>query len=120
MTIKLKPEIKEKWVAALESGKYMQGKGRLCEKTQTANEYKYCCWGIFAIIVGLAHNEEEYFIYDSWTMIASLRPDFLIPFLIPDEELTYKKVSNTLRGFEDLNDSGYPFLEIAKKIKSDL
>ncbi len=43
----MKEDIKEKWVAALRSGKYKQGKHRL------KNGRKYCCLGVLCDISGL-------------------------------------------------------------------
>ena len=43
---KLDPEIKAKWLEALRSGKYEQGKGCLRD-----HEGKYCCLGVLADIV---------------------------------------------------------------------
>jgi hypothetical protein len=39
-------KIKKKWVAALRSGKYPQGIGRLC-----SSDGSYCCLGVLADIV---------------------------------------------------------------------
>lgn len=41
----MNPEIKAKWVAALRSGKYKQGRGRL---KNTNNEY--CCLGVLCAL----------------------------------------------------------------------
>jgi hypothetical protein len=38
-------EIKDKWLTALRSGEYQQGKGMLC------NENKYCCLGVLEMAV---------------------------------------------------------------------
>lgn len=40
-----------KWVAALRSGKYKQGKGRL-HKVDASNHHKYCCLGVLCDVVG--------------------------------------------------------------------
>lgn len=42
---KMNPEIKEKWITALTSGEYKQGKGYM--RVGDANGgYKYCCLGV--------------------------------------------------------------------------
>ena len=40
-------EIQEKWLKALESGKYEQGNGKLCK------DNKYCCLGVACDVLGL-------------------------------------------------------------------
>lgn len=42
----LRKEIKEKWIEALESGKYQQGVGTLCR------DGRYCCLGVLADVMG--------------------------------------------------------------------
>lgn len=39
---KMDPELKQKWIAALKSGEYKQGKARLHDK----NAGTYCCLGV--------------------------------------------------------------------------
>lgn len=41
----MNPEIKQKWVAALRSGKYVQGKGTLKRNNEDGTA-KYCCLGV--------------------------------------------------------------------------
>lgn len=40
-------EIKKRWIEALRSGEYKQGKGRLCALNED-NTYSYCCLGVLA------------------------------------------------------------------------
>lgn len=42
---KMNPEIKEKWLTALRSGDYAQGKGFLC-KVEEDGSKAYCCLGV--------------------------------------------------------------------------
>ena len=42
---KMNPEVKKKWVAALRSGDYKQGQGRL-----KSSENEYCCLGVLCDI----------------------------------------------------------------------
>lgn len=46
---RMNPEIKKRWVAALRSGKYVQGKGRLKQR-RDHEKSKYCCLGVLAEI----------------------------------------------------------------------
>lgn len=41
-------KIKAKWLRALRSGKFKQGKGTLCQKTDAG--YEFCCLGVLAHI----------------------------------------------------------------------
>jgi hypothetical protein len=43
------PELKEKWIKALRSGEYTQGRGAL--RSTTKNGTCYCCLGVLADIV---------------------------------------------------------------------
>lgn len=45
---KMDPELKQKWVDALRSGKYKQGEGLLRDK----NDH-YCCLGVLADVMGM-------------------------------------------------------------------
>lgn len=46
-------EIKQKWINALVSGKYQQGKGKLCR------DNKYCCLGVLAEELGVLGDYPE-------------------------------------------------------------
>ena len=49
----MNPEDKERWVKALRSGKYKQGKGRLYDGR------KYCCLGVLCRTEGLRSRDQE-------------------------------------------------------------
>lgn len=57
--LKLKPDVKAKWLEALRSGEYQQAKGQLSVGEQDANEFgpaqgvTYCCLGVLAKVCGL-------------------------------------------------------------------
>lgn len=48
----MNPEIKAKWVAALQSGQYVQGKGQLRN-----NKNQFCCLGVLCNLHAQAHPE---------------------------------------------------------------
>jgi len=48
----MNPEIKQKWIVALRSGEYNQGKGYLCINN------KYCCLGVLSEIAGIPKERE--------------------------------------------------------------
>lgn len=49
----MNPEVKRKWVEALRSGKYKQGKERLCDK-----DNNFCCLGVLCDIYLSERNDE--------------------------------------------------------------
>ncbi len=97
----MKPEIKELWVEALRSGKYIQGTGQL----RIADE-KHCCLGVLTEIcpiVDINNYAEEGF--------------------LPNEVLTWSGI-NTAEGQYNIsncltvdNDNGKSFKEIADIIE---
>lgn len=44
----MKPELKAKWVAALRSGEFAQGKGKLVDESGT----RFCCLGVLERVSG--------------------------------------------------------------------
>lgn len=42
----MNPVVKEKWLAALRSGEYKQGRYRLAKRRLGAEEWEYCCLGV--------------------------------------------------------------------------
>lgn len=104
---KLPKEFKEKWIAALRSGEYKQGKGCLDD-----SDGRYCCLGVackIAYAKTLDMHEDGYSVPMEW---------------IPEDE---ENVPMILRGHRDLpstladlNDSRRPFSEIADWIEQNL
>lgn len=115
-------EIKEKWVAALRSGDYKQGKGELHNVTKGT----HCCLGVLCEIAVQAGVAEVDRIVDgaaSFTSGSLYGRDAVLPDgvkdwagmsspnpIIPGRDLT-------LAGF---NDRGTPFTEIADLIEQHL
>ena len=56
---KLPKEFKEKWIAALRSGKYVQGEGFLYRRFDDDDHSSecYCCLGIACLVAGLTSND---------------------------------------------------------------
>lgn len=48
----------KRWIAALESGEYLQGKGRLVQ--ETIDGLRYCCLGVACVVAGLERRGEEF------------------------------------------------------------
>ncbi len=125
----MKPEIKELWVNALESGEYIQGKGRLCLNG------KYCCLGVLCdlavkkgvipravetrVAEGVAKEYgvggETSFLPDevrTWSGIGFADPYLPVP--------RRHSVSVSAKTLSNMNDDGISFTEIATKIKENL
>jgi len=47
-------ELRDKWVEALRSGKYKQGKAKLAEKN-TDGSFSYCCLGVLCDVANLKY-----------------------------------------------------------------
>lgn len=115
----MKTEIKEKWVAALRSGKYKQGRQLL----RNLEEDSWCCLGVLcdlAIKDGLNLKVEVG--RGEWTKGASYngRSSFL-----PWEVIEWAGLDSSIPGIErtnlvEMNDGGVDFTEIADAIERNL
>lgn len=92
------PELKAKWIAALRSGEYQQGRGRL-----RTDDNRFCCLGVLCAVTG-----REFIEADSTTGYQQL---------IEATELPYR-VSNKCIDMNDI--SRCSFMEIADYIESHL
>ena len=54
---KLEKGLKKKWIAALKSGKYLQGEQQL--KQGRGETAKFCCLGVLAEVCGVTNLREE-------------------------------------------------------------
>ena len=104
-------QLKAAWIAALRSGKYEQGKGRL-----RTNEDKFCCLGVLCDIVdntkwkwGGVCNRSHLYEND-----IALLPSSLNKILFTDIELIRQQTLTSM------NDSGKSFKEIADYIEANL
>lgn len=52
----LSPKLKEKWVKALESGEYEQGRYSLISRSDIDGSHAYCCLGVLGVICGVSEN----------------------------------------------------------------
>ena len=99
-------ELKAKWVAALRSGKYKQGKMRL----RSENGEAYCCLGLLCEIEGgMSDGEWEIkrYSFDVGTILdAGLHS--------PGQDRSPAKI------LADMNDSGKTFAEIADHVEANL
>lgn len=95
-------KLKEKWVKALRSGKYVQGKYNLF------NGYGYCCLGVLCVVQGKQLDELQ---KELGTLSLGATLPRTLSAGLSDEE----KVD-----LVEMNDSGKPFPEIAKYIEEHL
>lgn len=102
---KLPPDFKAKWIAALRSGEYKQGRGQLYD----INNNTYCCVGVYAKCNGMNLTKNGM--------------DFLES---ADSGLYYMPLQkhigiNLVRKLVEMNDSGVKsFIEIADFIEANL
>ena len=55
----MNPEIKQKWLDALRSGRYLQGQGKLHYRDGITGEHYYCCLGVLCEVLGIKSEVEE-------------------------------------------------------------
>lgn len=103
-------ELKAKWVEALRSGKYKQGKNHLRNKDDT-----FCCLGVLCDIVNETKWKpyaNDYYYYDEGLSLSSATiPPKLRKEVGLDSYMQYKAMR--------MNDRGCPFTKIADMIERD-
>ena len=126
---KMNPEVKQKWIGALRSGKYEQGS----EKLRSVSGY--CCLGVLCDLYAQEHNTEWEFRGNEET---NLQPQDYWNFdeeseFLPESVMNWAKLfRNPILRIEDddmfevneevstLNDEGYSFSTIADLIEAQL
>ena len=128
---KMNTEVKEKWIAALRSGKYEQGSQKLRSVTG------YCCLGVLCDLYSQEHNQEwefrgydeiayqttDYWYFDEqseflpetvmeWAGFSLPSPQ--VKMYHEEEDFFYKD------DIANLNDSGYTFNALADLIEEQL
>lgn len=109
----MKPEIKARWVEALRSGRYKQGRGALRMKDDT-----YCCLGVLCDLIDP----------EGWGDVGCLPETPIYAWSRASEELAYDYLPEDLRdevGLDEedqsnltcMNDDGTSFGEIADYIE---
>ncbi len=113
--------IKKKWIAALRSGDYVQGKKRL--RTNKDGKTSFCCLGVLCNLHAQAHPE----IAAKQTSPAKyLHSDQVLPQAVQDwARLTspvgeFLKIGEFYRSLAYHNDDGRTFAEIADAIEAQL
>ena len=132
LKIKMNPEVKQKWIDALRSGKYEQGSEKLRSVTG------YCCLGVLCDLYAQEHdtqwefrgNEEtnlqpmDYWYFDDQSEFTpdSVRDWAGLPHGNPTVRVDIAETEDEDEWFyheqiADLNDSGYTFTELSKIIQ---
>lgn len=128
MENKLDKEFKDKWIAALRSGEYLQAKESLRGHAFDKNEdmipdkWGYCCLGVAAHMQGLDMEE-----FGSCGMLDEINTTYTqelgIPSLLckPYKEKIANTYVETIAGkLAEMNDSGKSFIEISNWIEKNL
>tara|TARA_E500000305_G_scaffold50354_1_gene39480 strand:- start:506 stop:895 length:390 start_codon:yes stop_codon:yes gene_type:complete len=122
----------KKWVKALRSGEYQQGKESLCGEDEISGECDYCCLGVACDIL----TESDWIKLPHWASWSiGKHKEFVIPpaadscgwgqtetTSFPSKE-TLKEMGLDLAYAQELaqlNDKGWSFKRIANKIEKDL
>lgn len=116
MSIKMNPTVKALWVAALRSGQYKQGVGRL---RSARNEF--CCLGVLCNLHAQAHPEIAKTQTDPERYLGSC---YYMPEAVAEWSGLYTHMNveiNNVRGtLAYHNDRGVPFAQIADAIEAQL
>lgn len=114
----MKASIKKKWVRALRSGKYKQGRIGLHHKPTNS----FCCLGVLCDVQGLAWDKN--FENSAWTMYIFPRVNGVIgqsSASIKEEYADHIGLTGEDQGtLVSMNDSGISFSEIADYIEENL
>ena len=110
-------ELQEKWLQALESGKYKQTQGELCEGG------KYCCLGVATHVFNPDHQalkDNGWFRDGIVTRFRTAPPDVREALKLRDEHGDFVHTFDTFDGLVDMNDSGeFTFKDIAEFIRKN-
>lgn len=110
----MNPELKAKWIAALRSGEYKQGKSALVD-----SENNYCCLGVLCAVAELTKNGCS-FTYNE-TRFTSYAPEWLFDERIPREPGNGVEPGRAQGFLILMNDTkDYSFWQIADWIEENL
>lgn len=124
----MNPEVKEKWVSALRSGNYAQGKGQLRRRNSFAHTTEFCCLGVVCEIAKA----------EGITELADFRGGGIFPYAgsnypdarygVPLNVMAWMELPGSPGGpvmddyamLANMNDHGKTFAEIADYIEENL
>ena len=101
---RLTSKMKKKWVAALRSGEYKQGKAALC------NNGRYCCLGVLQDVAPRKDVTDESY----------LIPDTCLGDLEETREYARRLPKHVQKALASMNDTGVPFEVIAGFIEENI
>lgn len=117
---KLDPEFKAKWIEALRSGKYKQGKGRLYTFNNNNNESTYCCLGVAGLVCGLSNETLDGY-YSYGERCSNNRYESFEPIEIPVQLIYRHNKTSIARELWTMNDiDERTFEQIADWIEENL
>jgi hypothetical protein len=107
---KMNPKLKQKWVTALRSGDYKQGKGKLCSLANNGIE-RFCCLGVLCDVAGVKREPRP-----DLGFVRYEREATYLPLEFSVDPALWEAQSYLIR----LNDKGVSFSEIADYIEEKL
>jgi hypothetical protein len=108
--IKLDPEFKKKWLEALRSGKYKQGKNVLYD----AETNCFCCLGVAGDLCEIP--KEKLIEVGCKILSAKEFRGYKIPLALSERDYTQDELQRELA---EMNDNGKTFLQIADHIEAN-
>lgn len=112
------PELKARWVEALRSGEYKQGKGAL-KGQDHCGTMRYCCLGVLAEVAGMRGIRDHEW-GDDTKFVATYRFGGSSAMLSSDHLASMRLAEPTAVRLAQMNDGGDSFDKIADKIEADL
>jgi hypothetical protein len=111
----MNPEVKAKWVAALRSGRYQQGRQAL------RRGHTFCCLGVLCDISGLGEWSDNWYCPagDSHGSLYHL-PNPVIEWAGVESDSPIVDLADSAEYLTELNDAGKTFEEIADLIEKHL
>jgi hypothetical protein len=106
-------EFRRRWVAALRSGDYRQGRGAL--KTKFGGMAEYCCLGVLCEVLGIEGGENDAYLYSFEGHVGNLPTSVRNKVGLRDAYGSFNH-GDSLAGW---NDTGRSFSEIADIIESE-
>lgn len=107
----------DKWIDALESGNYLQGKNRLCTEIDEKGTKSYCCLGVLSDVQNLLVHGRDCEISPHY--LSRENPNY--SFFGENGSFSPLYISNekgkSINLLSEMNDEGFSFLEIVEVIK---
>lgn len=129
LNVPMDPEVRRRWTAALRSGEFQQGRGKLAAVEETSDERRYCCLGV---LCELAARDGVVTVRDGVDWVSYMDNDGPMQInYLPRAVASWAGLSSTnprIRSINVsgdtptlsyLNDSGYTFDQIADVIDAE-